>query len=504
VVQTSDSGFVVAGYAFSFEGGDSCLVLAKFDVSGNLLWTRTLGRMNVQFEYGLSAIIRSSDEGLVVTGNTKNFGAGDYDGLLAKFDSSGAFLWARALGGTGHDEYRSLIQASDGEFVVTGRTDSFGAGSFDIILAKFDASGNTCLGQFVTPPVQSVSPIITSPTPTITSPTLIITSPTPTVTSPTPTITSVCQVPPRIISISDVGNDQGKQARVNWHRCSYDEAGSPVTITEYSLWRRIDEDKGHSRSNEILSSNFGMPDGGRLYPPGDWDFIKTVPARGETTYNTVCPTLGDSTLAEGMYWSVFFVSATTPDPLLYWDSEPDSGYSLDNIPPIGVENLDIPTKSGQTLVLMWMVPGEYPGEQPATSYDIRYSTSPVGSDTSAWWDAAVQCDGEPYPAPAGQIDSFMVTLDLTQTYYIAMKLLDDRPNYSEISNIVRFTCGDATGDTIVNIADVVYLVNYLFLSGDPPDPMAVGDVTCDGAVNIADVVYLVNYLFLSGDPPCSS
>ena len=308
---------------------------------------------------------------------------------------------------------------------------------------------------------------------------------------------------PFIVSITDVGNDQGKQVRVKWHRCYYDSLGSPVTITEYSLWRRIDEDKAGSLEDEMISSNIEIFGETRLYPPGDWDFIKTVPARGEEEYNTVCPTLGDSTEDEGMYWSVFFVSAMTSDPLAYYDSKPDSGYSLDNIPPIGVEDLDIPRGSGQTLVLMWMVPGEYPGEQPATAYDIRYSTSPIGPDTSAWWNAAVQCEGEPYPASAGQVDSFMVTLDLTQTYHFTMKLLDDRPNYSEISNIVRFMCGDANNDGKVDVVDVVKIINYLFGEYSPPEPRSAGDVNCDGKVDVVDVVYLINYLFGDGPVPCS-
>jgi hypothetical protein len=48
---------------------------------------------------------------------------------------------------------------------------------------------------------------------------------------------------------------------------------------------------------------------------------------------------------------------------------------------------------------------------------------------------------------------------------------------------------------------VVYLINYLFLGGPPPDPWEMGDVNCDGVINIADVVYLINYLFLDGPPP---
>ncbi len=61
--------------------------------------------------------------------------------------------------------------------------------------------------------------------------------------------------------------------------------------------------------------------------------------------------------------------------------------------------------------------------------------------------------------------------------------------------------GDCNGDRVVDIADVVFLSNYLFGGGPPPNPMCIGDVTDDGVVNVADIVYLVAYLFEGGAPP---
>jgi hypothetical protein len=66
-----------------------------------------------------------------------------------------------------------------------------------------------------------------------------------------------------------------------------------------------------------------------------WDYIATVPARGDAIYQYVAPTLCDSSISGGMCWSAFFVSAMTPDPLTYFDSPVDSGYSLDNLAPAG-------------------------------------------------------------------------------------------------------------------------------------------------------------------------
>ncbi len=61
--------------------------------------------------------------------------------------------------------------------------------------------------------------------------------------------------------------------------------------------------------------------------------------------------------------------------------------------------------------------------------------------------------------------------------------------------------GDANGDGVVESGDVVFMVNYLFRGGAPPDPLPAGDSNCDGGVDSGDVVHLINYLFRGGPPP---
>lgn len=98
------------------------------------------------------------------------------------------------------------------------------------------------------------------------------------------------------------------------------------------------------------------------------------------------------------------------------------------------------------------------------------------------------------------LDTAAVGTDTTllRTRYIAY-----RPRVVPGSISLGYICGDANADDAVNVADVVCLINYIFKSGPPPQPMEAGDVNLDGTVNIGDPVYLINYIFKSGPEPCN-
>ena len=61
--------------------------------------------------------------------------------------------------------------------------------------------------------------------------------------------------------------------------------------------------------------------------------------------------------------------------------------------------------------------------------------------------------------------------------------------------------GDVNDDGVIDIADIVYLTNYLFAGTSPPDPLYLGDANCDGEIDVADLMYVVNYLFLGTSAP---
>ena len=76
-----------------------------------------------------------------------------------------------------------------------------------------------------------------------------------------------------------------------------------------------------------------------------------------------------------------------------------------------------------------------------------------------------------------------------------------RDNMPCCASIVLSEYGDATGDGVINIADVMYMINYLYKSGPYPASFEAGDANCDGDHGILDIVFLINYLYKGGPPP---
>ena len=139
LVQAGDGGYALAGDTRSYGAGDYDSWLVKTDSAGNALWNKTYGGTG---DDGAVDLVQTADGGYALAGDTRSYGAGDYDFWLVKTDVSGNAQWNRTYGGTGNDRAETLVQTADGGYALAGHTTSFGAGDYDSWLVKTDYAGN--------------------------------------------------------------------------------------------------------------------------------------------------------------------------------------------------------------------------------------------------------------------------------------------------------------------------------------------------------------------------
>jgi len=102
--------------------------------------------------------------------------------------------------------------------------------------------------------------------------------------------------------------------------------------------------------------------------------------------------------------------------------------------------LSVTGATDSTASLSWTAVGDDSLTGTATTYDIRYSTSPI---TASNWGTATAVTGVPAPAASGTVQSTTVTgLSRQVTYYFAAKVADDAGNWSALSNVASVTTPD--------------------------------------------------------------
>lgn len=152
---------------------------------------------------------------------------------------------------------------------------------------------------------------------------------------------------PTLTSVRDVAGDQGGFVRLQWN-ASYLDQPDPGRVNDYRIWRQTPTAVALSAkragallvdsetSTDALEAAFAS--GRRVLRPDEasalfaWEYVTTQPANGYGVYSYVAATTSDSLPARNPR-TVFMVQARSTSGA-FWDSAPDSGFSVDNLPPL--------------------------------------------------------------------------------------------------------------------------------------------------------------------------
>lgn len=161
---------------------------------------------------------------------------------------------------------------------------------------------------------------------------------------------------PHLVGVKDVPDDQGGKVRVAWN-ATYLDAGPDFPIADYRVWQQVPAAQAARalRTRRLRAMSDASLEVGDLAQASGffWSYAGSVPASGYPSYSFLGSTTGDST-GTGNPRSVFKVQARLASNLLaMWDSAPDSGYSVDNLPPVAPAPFSATYVAGNGSFLSW-------------------------------------------------------------------------------------------------------------------------------------------------------
>jgi flagellar hook capping protein FlgD len=283
---------------------------------------------------------------------------------------------------------------------------------------------------------------------------------------------------PRITSITDVPNDQGGEARVAWS-ASYLDADPAYEVESYWVWRQMPSSAalvalahGASVCTDADAALRSAAKGQRVLreirvglDAYYWEFVATQPARGFPGYSYVAPAATNAASGPNVY-TVFMVEAmSTAGPPVFWDSAPDSGFTVDNVLPSPANGF-----------VAQFIPALAPSGAPRTDASIMGSVA-------LHWSPSQDEDFDSYhlhrgssvgfvPGPgnflASKPDTGYVDANVDAIYYYKLLVIDAHGNASEAVTV---------GPNEIVAVPMGTLPARLWLAPAYPNPAREGDVT---------------------------
>lgn len=138
VVEMDNGDFMITGQTNYNSKGSHDLWLLRVDRNGKLIWEHSFG--GISYEIG-NCISKTSDGGLIISGSIRSKGFGNDDIWVLKLNRYGHFVWEKTFGGFNSEKGNSVIEAKNGDFLITGSTSSLGYGRKDINLLRVSKLG---------------------------------------------------------------------------------------------------------------------------------------------------------------------------------------------------------------------------------------------------------------------------------------------------------------------------------------------------------------------------
>ncbi|MBN1270921.1 MAG: thrombospondin type 3 repeat-containing protein [Candidatus Aminicenantes bacterium] len=142
VYAAPDGSLYFLGDTWSYGSGKTDFWMMKTDSNGLVVWNKYFGGNENDYSYMMAHGANGTDY-LFLTGETNSFGAGEFDLWLVKTDMDGNKIWDKTFGGSEYDAGYGVCCTDDGGCIAVGGTDSWGSGKADIWVIKTDTQGNT-------------------------------------------------------------------------------------------------------------------------------------------------------------------------------------------------------------------------------------------------------------------------------------------------------------------------------------------------------------------------
>lgn len=451
-VDDSDNAYVTGN------SNNDCLTI-KYFPNGDTAWVR-------RYDGGEGHDLAIDDSGYVyVTGYSANPGT-QGDCITIKYKPNGETAWVRIYNGPTNypDAGKALAVDSHGNVYVTGISVT-PPGNSDYLTLKYGPSGNLLWVKTYDGEGNWVDE-------------------------------------PEAIAIDDSGNvyvtgrSFGNQTSFDWATIKYFPDGDTVWVRRYN-GPEDSTDYAHSlcvdkSGNVYVTGESWKPAGGRSTqsdyvtikydqtgnqvwlkefdgPANDWDWPCAIVV--DKPNNVYVTGVSEGLGTHGDYATI-----------KYWQNYPPNSFSLLSPPDSSL----IP----HVVAFDWEAAVD-PDSGDATRYDLYVSTSlAFHPDSTVIHDSLL-------------ISQYTDTLVIGRHYW-KVRAFDNHSAErwsDETWSFDAFVRGDANADGIINLGDIVYLINFLFRSGAPPNPLDAGDANCDGYVTLGDIVHLINYLFKGGPPP---